>query len=274
MQVVHCEYVTRQDHPAAQGHEKLGTVRAYQHFDDIDVSVGVHIHDRNLAVSKVAREAGAINQNDLWHAIKKLKMSLEKLGQGPQYLKNKTWFEELKDKPEPVCTHVHWAVRNCGGDSVKLRNSLDNIVEHYKNNHVNCHATSRCRTQKEYIMGRHVLTNPKADKALLSAIHSSVIYKSPGDYVMAKDSHYVESFNNVLNVFQDKRVNFSSEVYQMRGRLATCQWNENVDRPFTSVNRRPSARAPRRRVGKKAYKKHTYQWRGNIWQGFLKSLLQ
>jgi hypothetical protein len=49
-------------------------------------------------------------------------------------------------------------------------------------------------------------------------------------YALAKDTFYVESFNNVINIFQDKRISFSDEQYKFRSNLAVLHWNENVDR--------------------------------------------
>jgi len=53
-----------------------------------------------------------------------------------------------------------------------------------------------------------------------SVIRRSTIYKAPEDYVLAKDTFYVESFNNVMNIFQDKRICFSEEQCKFRSNLA------------------------------------------------------
>jgi hypothetical protein len=47
------------------------------------------------------------------------------------------------------------------------------------------------------------------------------------DYVLAKDTFYVESFDNGINIFQDKRISFSDEQYKFRSNLAVLHWNEN-----------------------------------------------
>ena len=78
-------------------------------------------------------------------------------------------------------------------------------MNHYKNEHSNCHPTSRCKIDPNYEPSRVVITNPKAEKLLQTTIENSVMYKSPQDYVLARDTSYVESFNNVMNIFQDKR---------------------------------------------------------------------
>jgi hypothetical protein len=50
------------------------------------------------------------------------------------------------------------------------------------------------------------------------------------------DTYYVESFNNVLLQYHDKRIHFSQEVCQLRTNLAVLDWNEHVNRPTTSEN--------------------------------------
>ena len=78
----------------------------------------------------------------------------------------------------------------------------------------------------------------------------------------------MESFNNVMNIFQDKRISFSDLQYSMRSQLAVLHWNENGDRAYTSIWNPRDARAPRRRLGKKVYKAVTYQYRQNIWGAY------
>lgn len=148
-----------------------------------------------------------------------------------------------------------------------------NIVQHYKNNHGSCHSTSRCRKDPNYESSRKVLTNPQAEKLLLGVIKNSVIFKNPQDYRLCRDTYYVESFNNVVNVYQDKRISFSDEQYNARANLAVCHWNENVDREYTSVWK-PNHRMPRSLKGKKNYKKCTYQFKKNIWNRYIKSVLR
>ena len=53
--------------------------------------------------------------------------------------------------------------------------------------------------------------------------------------MLAKDTCYVESFNNTMNMFQDKIIAFSTENYQAGSQLAVCHWKENVDRDFILI---------------------------------------
>ena len=207
-----------------------------------------------------------------WHlACSKIcKSSLKKISCGSTYLEGKTWSSQLDDKVEPVATHFHWAIRNCEENPEKLQALLLNIVQHYKNNHDSCHSTSRCRKDPNYKISRKVLTDPRAEKVLLGVIKNSVVFKNPQDYRLCRDTYYVESFNNVVNVYQDKRISFSDDQYNARANLAVCHWNENVDREFTSVWK-PNYRVPRSLKGKKNYKKCTYQFRKNIWKRYIKS---
>ncbi|CAC5421807.1 unnamed protein product [Mytilus coruscus] len=181
-------------------------------------------------------------------------------------MRNSKVTEQLGDKVEPIATHINWAVRNC-----EQKESLDNIVEHYCNNHVHCHHSSRCKVDSNYEPSKIVITNGKVRKMLESAIKSSTIYKYHQDYILAKDTFYVESFNNVVNIFQDKRICFGDDQYKLRSNLAVCHWNENVDRGYTSVWKSRNPNAPATQKGKKIYKKLTYNYRINIWNHYISS---
>lgn len=272
--VLSCEHVTKSDDSVTQRHERFGTEKIYQHLQNQNVTAGVHAHDRNLSINKFIREeCDSESQNDTWHAVKSVKAALKKISCGPAYMEGKTWSNQLDDKVEPVATHFHWAIRNCEENPQKLQSLLLNIVQHYKNDHGSCHSTSRCRKDPNYEISRKVLTNPQAEKLLLGVIKNSVIFKNPQDYRLCRDTYYVESFNNVVNVYQDKRISFSDEQYNARANLAVCHWNENVDREYTSVWK-PNHRMPRSLKGKKNYKKCTYQFRKNIWNRYIKSVLR
>ena len=158
-----------------------------------------------------------------------------------------------------------WAIRNCCQDPLTLRQLLSNIVSHYKNEHSKCHQTSRCKINGNYEPSRVVVTDPKTEKMLRNAIESAVFFKSPEDSVLARDTSHVESFNNVMNVFQDKRTAFSDQTYNARAQLTVLHWNENVDRYHTSISDARDSRAPRRKQGKKNYKALSFRYRDSIW---------
>ncbi len=63
----------------------------------------------------------------------------------------------------------------------------------------------------------------------------TAVYKNAKHYVLAMDTYYVESFNNVLNVYHDKHIAFDNPHYKMQTNLTILHWNENVNREFTSV---------------------------------------
>lgn len=59
-----------------------------------------------------------------------------------------------------------------------------------------------------------------------------IIYKYPDEFKLGRDTYFVESFNNTLNIYQDKRIAFGSEQYIKFGlffELATGMkmWGEN-----------------------------------------------
>ena len=147
--------------------------------------------------------------------MKSIKKAMKTISSGPKYKEGQAWFEQLSDKEEPTATHFHWSIRNCDGDPALLKSRLSNIPSHYKNEHSACASSFRCKTDPNYEPSRGVITNPKADRLLRNAIESSVIFKSPQDYVLARDTSYVESFNNV-NRRQKGKKNYKDPTYCYR----------------------------------------------------------
>ncbi|KAK3099354.1 hypothetical protein FSP39_003212 [Pinctada imbricata] len=272
--VISCQHISKNDDRVTQRHEMIGTRRVYQKLAEGDVSVRVHTHDRNMSVNKYVREEqkDTINQNDTWHGVKSLKKALTKISSGPRYTEGKIWSEQLRDKVESVSTHVHWAIRNCRGDATCLRESISNIVEHYKNDHAKCNPSSRCRSGENYEPRRLVIRDPVAEKLLRGVLLNSVIYKHPDDFKLGRDTYVVESFNNVLNIYEDKRIVFGRDQYDSRAQLATLHWNENVKREFTSVTVRRDPHAPRQRTGRKVLKRPTYNFIRSIWSRYIRSV--
>ena len=68
----------------------------------------------------------------------------------------------------------------------------------------------------------------------MDTLEKSILYRNAEDYSLALDTYFVESFDNVLNIFHDRRISFGTKQYRLRSDLALLHWNENVDRPYTS----------------------------------------
>ncbi|OWF48170.1 hypothetical protein KP79_PYT14453 [Mizuhopecten yessoensis] len=146
--------------------------------------------------------------------MKSLKKTLKGAASGPAALWGKTWPFQLSGKVESVATHMHWSVRNCGGNAVKLRQSLENITEHYKH--------QDAKQYPNYDISRIGITVPKAERLLIGILTNSTLCKHAEDYRLGRDTFYVESFNNVINIYQDKRIAFSDDQYTSRANLAVC----------------------------------------------------
>ena len=223
--------VRREDDPCSQRHEMYGTKVMYEKFDTQDIKIRRHGHDRNASVNKFVREkrTNTTNQNDTWHVSVSIEKEMKKISSGAMCREGKTWSSQLTDKVHPVKTHVNYAMRNCEGSAEKLRSSLDNIVPHFQNIHENCDPSSRCKTDPNYKASREILTSPVAIRLLRETIQKCDVYRNAQNYVHHMDTFFVESFNNTLNMFQDKRLgSFGDTQYKMRSDLAIIHWNENV----------------------------------------------
>ena len=84
-----------------------------------------------------------------------------------------TWHPDLADKAASIKTHANYAMKNCNGSNVRLREILDNTVEHYKNVHTNCLPESRCRSDANYEPSKYILSDSDAIAILSREIKKS-----------------------------------------------------------------------------------------------------
>ena len=118
------------------------------------------------------------------------------------------------------------------------------------------------------------LTDNKAIELLDKCIKGLYIYKHPSQYTECVDTHHVESFNNVVLVYVDKRIHFQSVMYEMRVNLATLDWNEHVGRETTSLQNYIRAKNPNAQSPKRVLKAKTFRFVGQVWQKFVQCLQQ
>ena len=131
-------------------------------------------------------------------------------------------------------THSHWSIQNCDESGEKLQANLLNSVEHYKGIHTCCSVKSRCRKDPKYEPSRIPITDKKAEDLLKKSIKSSTLFRGAEDFIYGRETAHVESFNNTMNMFHDKRIYYGDTEYDVRSKCAVMHWNENVGRPYTS----------------------------------------
>jgi hypothetical protein len=231
-----------------------------------------HAHDRNLSVNKIIKQNNTYNSHDRWHVAKAASKAMKAISAGAKKNLGKTWHPELGDKVTKVRNHLYWAMEHCEGDVVKLRRLLDSVVPHFMNQHDVCDPSSTCRLP-DYIPNFDVIIDQRAVKLLQDFMHSTAVFKKPADYVHARDTFLVESFNNVVLIYLDKRIHYKDLVYKMRRNLAVLDWNENVSREYTSVWRGRSSSHQQRASGKRRYKVKQFAFVEKIWQSLTAMLL-
>ena len=165
--------------------------KIYDNLDNKTVKVWRHGHDRNASVSKFIREkrTATVNQNDTWHVLVSVEKEMKKIATGVKCREGKTWSVQLSDKIQSVKTHVNYSVRNCDGNPSKLMSNLENITDHYRNNHEKCSSESRCQTDPNYLPCREILTDSVAIWLLSEACD---VYKNAEMYVYHIDTFFVE----------------------------------------------------------------------------------
>lgn len=268
--------VTREDESISQRHEMFGIKKIYENLTSKNINVRIHSHDRNVSVNKYLREhqTEVSNANDTWHATKGINRELKKVCGGTRSSHGKTWHEELSDKAASIKTHCYWVMKTCEGSANNLVAGLDNIVDHYKNDHTRCSPESRCKIDPNYEPTKTIIESPAAECILREAIRKLPIYRNPIDYVHCMDTHYVETFNNSALIYHDKRIVFKPREYRRRTFLSVLDWNENIEREFTSIHFTEDPTHPRRRQGKKLLKPKTYRFVKKLWEGFISSFYQ
>ena len=100
---------------------------------------------------------------------------------------------------------------------------------------------------------------------LTGFVHSHVVYKSAKDFVFAKDTGYIESCNSVALIYLDKRILYDNQMYETRQCLWILDWNEHVDRPFTSRDSRMNVAHERQNLGKKRHVRKQFTFVEQIW---------
>ena len=229
--VLHIEVVTTDNDPVAQRHEKLGTQKIYAKLDSAGVNVAMHCHDNNASITKFVRESRpeTVNQIDNWHASKSFEKKILDITKGTRKTHGLLWHVQLEDKATSLRTHLNYSLRDCNNDAENFRARLLNAVEHYKNNHTLCSPQSRCKTDPNYEPSKITITTPEAETILRKAILTSNVYKNAEHYAYNMSTAHVESFNNLLNVYHDKRIGFGHTAYKIRTNLAIIDWNAQRD---------------------------------------------
>ena len=257
--ILRVETVSKQDEICSQKHELLGTKRIYQYFDEQNVQIEKHEHDNNASVTKFVRDERhpTINSRDTWHATKGLVAKIRKITTGPRNLEGLKWHSELSDKAAAMKTYIFWSMKYCGGDANKLQKNILNIIQHYKGNHVDCFVTSRCHRDRKYIPTKTQITDPVAEEILTKFLRNLEMYRHPDLFKYCDDTHWIETFNNALLQYHDKRIVFGKEQYDLRTDLAILDWNEHTGRPVTSETADADFRNPRRNLPRKALQRKT-----------------
>ena len=124
--------------------------------------------DRNMAVNKYVKDShpDVINQNDVWHTTKAEEKEISQVARGPKYKHGVSWHEELSDKIASCRTHVTYIIKSSNGNPQFIRDGIDNIIAHYKNDHRQCLPQSRCRIDRNYLPSKVIITDQRAEHLL------------------------------------------------------------------------------------------------------------
>ncbi|XP_064401110.1 uncharacterized protein LOC135347149 [Halichondria panicea] len=257
--------LSRAEHSTAQTRELACTKLVIPQVQSRGIEVIEVAHDMQAQVAKyVSDKLGLINSYDTWHGTKNVSKEIKKVTQGLVRDRGKVWFPELSDKRRSIKIHLYWAMKNCGGSAEKLKEIIMNIPNHYQRIHTNCHPSSTCHMD-DYEPSRDKLVSRKAIEALIKQLHTTYIYRYAKDFCSCRDTYWVESFNHQLLTYLPKCIHFSTETFIMRMNLAVLDWNENVNRSYTSMSKVSDLRRPDRRTAMKALVKKGFKFVALLW---------
>lgn len=261
--------ISRVDHATAQTRELACTKVVLPQVIGRGLRVVEVAHDIQAQVSKYVKETlGLVNSYDTWHGTKNVAREMKKITEGPKKERGKKWFPQLVDKRRSVKIHLYWAMKNCGDSPSKLQELILNIPCHYQGQHSKCPATSPCHTPA-YTPSKIKLDNDKAIESLCQQLKSTYIYRSAEDFCRCRDTYMVESFNHQLLTYLPKRIHFSTVTFKMRMNLAVLDWNENVNRSYTSASKVKDLRRPDRRTPMKVLVRKKYNFVELLWAMFV-----
>lgn len=123
-----------------------------------------------------------------------------------------------------------------------------------------------------YEPSKYLITEKEAEQILIKFLKSLTVYKKAKEFRFCSDTHYVESFNNFLLQYHDKRIVFGKNTYQLRINLSLLDWNENVDRPSTSIKYLEDAANPRRQTGIPVRKPKTHDFKTKIFSSWISQI--
>lgn len=261
--------ISRTGHGVAQTRELQCTKTVLPAVIARGVDVREVAHDMQAQVTRfVTTELKLLNSYDTWHGTKNVTKQLKKITQGLVRDRGIKWFTELGDKRKSVKTHLYWAMKNCDGCAEMLRKLIEIIPDHYQGDHSGCHSRSSCH-KPHYVPGKEVIEDPNTAAALLKNLKESNIYKHAEAFSRCRDTYWVESFNHQLLIYLPKRIHFSTKVFDMRMSLALLDWNENVNRPYTSQSKVHDLRRPDRHGEMKVHVDKTFHFVDMLWEMYI-----
>ena len=107
--------------------------------------------------------------------------------------------------------HTHIGVRGMVTEMlINWKRFFLDVADLTKKIHDNCHPSSWCKLDPNYEPSKVILTSSTAETLLKNTLTRSFIYKEAQHYCLARDTFFVESFNNVFIIFHDKRISLGN----------------------------------------------------------------
>lgn len=104
-------------------------------------------------------------------------------------------------------------------------------------------------------------------------MEGTTVFKNAEDYVLCRDTYWIESLHLMMLIYTPKRIHFSwADTDEMRIQLAILDWNENVLREASSLQFYQTSRQPDRIAPHRVLTEKTYKFKEEIWEKFFSAL--
>uniref|UniRef100_A0A1X7USZ7 Mutator-like transposase domain-containing protein n=1 Tax=Amphimedon queenslandica TaxID=400682 RepID=A0A1X7USZ7_AMPQE len=180
--IVGCVTLSRKEHTCAQTRELACTKEVLPLVMSKGLNVTEVAHDNSPSVtSYIVEELQLKNSYDTWHGTKNVAKAMTSIATGTKKRAGITWYPELSDKRKSTKTHLYYSMKNCNKSPENLRDSITNIVDHYRGKHSNCNQSSSCR-RPGYAPSKKLITDPNAVEAYTRKLKQTLIYVNAESY--------------------------------------------------------------------------------------------
>ena len=157
--------------------------------------------------------------------------------------------------------HFTYTIDHADGSKSKATDLWKNAVAHLSGDHTKC---SELNSDADCSESEVRLRTPKMIRVMTSFLNEKDLIDDFEMYRTDRSTSWIESFNNTLAAFADKRLFFNVKALRLRHILAVLSWNEMRGRKL--LERRPTKVGPRNSRHQNRTERNRYAAPAHIWR--------